>query len=61
MTFTKTQIKKMVRGGAAGIVECQDLNALLGTENHNQICDDHELMAYAEEEQRRVAERIRKG
>lgn len=59
MAYTKNQLSKAVKDGAAGIVQALDIAQLLGDDIANEIIDSEELSDFVEKKRDALAARIR--
>lgn len=55
----KRKLSSMVKANAAALLECMELDALLGDELHDQICNDHDLLEFVEQRRNAIAKRVR--
>jgi hypothetical protein len=55
----RRELSQMVKVNAAALLECTDLEQLLGTELHGEICNDYELMEFVEKRRDAIAKRVR--
>ena len=57
--MTKLEMKRHVKDQASGLLEAMDLDALLGTEVYESVCDDDEMLRYVTLQRDLIAARIR--